>query len=289
MQRDAAPLLHNLAGEPPSEPRTPPLRVHMGGAESTTEPLSTAPAIARPPRLVMSSREALAANPLIALGGRSELSDTFKLLRSRVVQRMEADGHRVLAMTSPRRFPGKSVSAANLAIALAASFDASVLLIDADLTDHSLQRVFGLEAEAGLFEYLTGQLVLEDLLILPGLDRMCVIPAGRVSSSASAELVGARVMRELIGGLRRQDPDRWILVDLPPMLESADAVTFLPQADTTLLFVEEHRTRRPDLERCAELLAPFSLLGTVMAPVLPPERTRGRWGLPWKRGKAPGA
>ena len=60
-------------------------------------------------------------------------------------------------------------------------------------------------------------------------------------------------------------PDRILIVDLPPALDTADALAFLPLADTTLVVIEEHTTRMADMESLAELLAPFELVGSVMS------------------------
>src|SRR5262249_7900826 len=73
-------------------------------------------------------------------GDRSELAEVFKMLRNQLMLRMRADGHRVLAVTSPRDIEGKSLTAVNLALTLAADHDTAVLLIDADLARHGLQR-----------------------------------------------------------------------------------------------------------------------------------------------------
>ena len=51
----------------------------------------------------------------------------------------------------------------------------------------------------------------------------------------------------------------------PPLLDTADALAFLPQADTTLVVIEEHTTSMQDMESVADLLTPFNLIGSVMS------------------------
>jgi Mrp family chromosome partitioning ATPase len=96
-------------------------------------------------------------------------------------------------------------------------------------------------------------------------------------------LLATRAAQQLIRAMKERYPDRYIIVDLPPLLDTADALAFLPQVDTTLLVVEEHTSSMADMEAVAEMLAPFSLIGTVMSQ--PPEtepRPDGRRA-PWLR------
>lgn len=199
---------------------------------------------------------------------RSELAETFKMLRNQVLQRMQADGHRVLAVTSPRAIAGKSLCALNLALAIAADFDSTVLLIDADLSGAGLQRLFGLDGASGLGDHLLRGVPLSELLVNPGIERFVYLPASGGAVAQSSELLSTRVTRELIAEMKARYPDRLIVVDLPPALDTADALAFLPLADTTLVVVEEHTTKMGDMESLARLLEPFALVGTVMSRAL---------------------
>jgi hypothetical protein len=222
---------------------------------------------------------------------RSDLSEVFKRLRSQLLQRLQSDGHSLLAITSPRALPGKSLTAVNLALALAAELDRTALLVDADLSGEGLSTLFGLEREAGLGEHLSQGAAIPGLLVNPGLQRLVVLPAGTVGRQNSAELLATRSARQLMQELKQRYPDRLVIVDLPPLLDSADALAFLPLADTTLLVVEEHGTALSDMETANELLAPFNLVGAVLTQPQPaPGPARRRW-LPWRRtgaSQAPG-
>lgn len=203
---------------------------------------------------------------------RSALSESFRMLRNQVLQRMRAEGHQLLAITSARRIEGKSLTAVNLALTIAADFDSTVLLVDADLNGNGLQRLFGLGDRPGLSDHLTQGTPLCQLLVNPGQERFVILPAGKEAGLNSAELLATRTAQQLFHEIRHRYPDRYVIVDLPPVLDTADAVAFLPQAETTLVVVEEHTTALGDIERMAELLAPFNVMGTVMSQA--PERER---------------
>jgi len=196
---------------------------------------------------------------------RSVLSESFKMLRNQVLQRLRADGHKLLAVTSPRGIEGKSLTAVNLALTIAADYDSAVLLVDADLSGGGLQSMFGLDGTRGLSDYLMNGAPISELLVNPGLARFVLLPAGQQAVLNSAELLATKLAQKLISEMKHRYADRYIIVDLPPLLDTADALAFLPQVDTTLVVVEEHTTSIQDMESMAELLAPFNLIGTVMS------------------------
>jgi protein-tyrosine kinase len=222
-------------------------------------------------RVVPGAWQWLQGRPGVARRDRSELAEAYRMLRNQVLFRMRTEGHKLLAVTSPRAIAGKSLTALNLALAIAADYDSSVLLIDADLSQRHLQRLFGLGDAPGLTEHLTLGARVSKLLVNPGVDRFVFLPAGRFSVEDSAELLATRTAQQLIQGMKERYQDRFIVVDLPPLLGRADALAFLPQADTTLVVVEENTTTVPDMQAAAELLAPFNLIGTVMSERAEPE------------------
>jgi Mrp family chromosome partitioning ATPase len=239
-------------------------------------------------RVVPGALARLQRTPGVVRADRSELAETFKMLRSQLFQRLRADGHSLLAVTSPRHIEGKSLTAVNLALAIAAEMDSAVLLIDADLSGRGLQTLFGLEGLPGLGEHLAQGTPIPELLVNPGVERFVLLPAGGGGTLHSAELLGTRAAQHLIREMKQRYSDRYVIVDLPPLLETADALAFLPQADTTLMVVEEHTTSITDMEQANELMAPFNLVGAVVTKARDKPGRGQRPGL-WQRlfkGKA---
>jgi capsular exopolysaccharide synthesis family protein len=231
-------------------------------------------------RVVSSAATQLRRVPGIVTMDRSPLSDSYRILRAQVLQRLRALGHNLLAVTSPRDHQSKTLTAVNLALCMAAEADKTVLLIDGNLSSPNLHNVFGLEHQRGLGDYLTGESELADLLINPGIDRLVVMPAGPPVIN-SCELLAIEGMAHLMGELKRRYQDRYVIFDLPPLFPSADTLTILPKMEATLLVVDENKTMREDLEAAAELLAPFNLIGTVLKKADPVEASARRE--PWYR------
>ena len=68
----------------------------------------------------------------------------------------------------------------------------------------------------------------------------------------SSEVLAGLATRRLFNELKGRDPGRLLIVDLPPVLLSDDALTVAPLLDGVVLVVNERRTRREDIVRVVE-------------------------------------
>ena len=107
----------------------------------------------------------------------NELLDTFRVLRTRVLQRLEAANYTTLGIVSANKGDGKTVTAINLAVSFAMNVDKTVLLVDADLRSPRIHQYFGLRASPGLQDYLLADVPLSNCLVHPNIDRMVILPA----------------------------------------------------------------------------------------------------------------
>jgi protein-tyrosine kinase len=188
----------------------------------------------------------------------------FRMLRTQVLQRMNAHGWRSLAVFGATPSDGKTTTAINLAVSLASDHSHSVLLVDFDFRRPSLAARLGLAPEFGGDDALTGAAALEDCLYHPaGLERLVVLPARHTLVNSSEVLAGPRC-RAIVTELRDRYPDRIIVFDLPPVLAADDALAFAPLVECGLVVAAESRTRRHDLVRTVELLHKTPLVGTVL-------------------------
>lgn len=205
----------------------------------------------------------LARERLVAVRETAPAAQAFKMLRTRLLHRLDAAGINSFAVTSPRGHEGKSLVAANLAIALAKTVTRTVLLVDADLQRPSVHRSFGLEPEHGLSDCITGEAEVGDCLINPGIARLTLLPQPRPVETA-AELLGSPAMAGLAAELRERYPDRIVVYDCAPLLETDDPLEVLRFVGGCLLVVRDERTARADLGRVAALIGEERYLGTVL-------------------------
>jgi capsular exopolysaccharide synthesis family protein len=213
---------------------------------------------------VVSPRQSLLLeNRVVSAVGHRPVADAYKIMCVQVLQRLrERDGN-ALAIVSPGDGEGRTLTAINLAISLASEVDQTVLLVDADLRKPSVHKFFGYAPEAGLSDHLVSGVPLEEILINPGIERFVILPGGRPLAN-SVEMLGSTKMRKLVAELKERYPSRIVIFDLPPVLSVADTLAFAPYVDAALMVVQEHKTRRADIFRAAEMLKSVDLIGTIL-------------------------
>lgn len=223
------------------------------------------------PVVVEESAQEFVVDPALLLGNfvmaqqsKSPAAEAMRMLRTQVSQRMASKGWRTLAIIAPRKGDGCTHVGINLAIALASDVRHSALLVDLNLREPGVAERFGLTGlEYGVEDVVHGNHKPEDCLWRPeGFERFLLLPA-RSSELASVEVPKFR-LRELAVDLRSRHPHRYVLFDLPPVLDYDDALAFCPYVDCALLVVGEGATARTDVTRTLELLRNTPVVGVVL-------------------------
>ena len=189
---------------------------------------------------------------VVVTQSQSPISEAYRVLRTNL--QFAAVGHPLdtLMVTSAGPGEGKSMTAANLAAALAQG-GRQVILVDGDLHRPRQHRVFGLRNNTGvttaLITDVAGNLdnILQDTSV-PGLR---VLTSGPLPPNA-AELLGSMRMRELLADLHTRADI--VVVDSPPVTALSDAAVLSTQTDGVLLVVDAGRTRREMAKRATEAL-----------------------------------
>jgi protein-tyrosine kinase len=169
---------------------------------------------------------------------------------------------RVIAISSPAAGDGKTVTAINLAGALARGSDDRVLLIDADLRRPSVARQLGIaDATMGLADALSnGNTRVVDVVRRLDAYNLDVIPAGTPRSGISQLLRSPRLDAFLQEARRRY---AYIVVDTPPLLPVFDSALLAKWVDGVLMVVSANRTPRKLLGEALNMLDESKVLGIV--------------------------
>lgn len=214
-------------------------------------------------KMVEVSPQQLLENRIIAALPEHPFKDSYRMLRTRVLQTMRNNGWTSVAVTGPATGCGKTLTAINLAVSLAMEVSNTVLLVDLDLRRPAVHKYFGYEPELGLSDYLTTDVPLHQLLFTPSIDRLVVLP-GRSALPNSAEMLRSPRMIALVNELKTRYPDRLIVFDLPPILAADDALAFSPYTDCFLMVAESGGTKKDDLQKAYSILKNTPLVGTVL-------------------------
>ncbi len=190
----------------------------------------------------------------------------YNLLRTQVLQTMRNRGWNSLAIVSPNDGEGKTLTAVNLAIAIAKEVNQTVLLADYDLQNPQIDRYFGFEVERGISDYIQFGTPINEILVNPGTERLVILP-GKGSMANSSETLLSPRMVQLTEEIKSRYPSRIIIFDLPPILSKDDAVAFSPYVDAFLLVFEEGRTTREDILYTSALIKDKPVIGTLLNKV----------------------
>lgn len=168
---------------------------------------------------------------------------------------------KVVAITSSIPAEGKSVTAANLAIAMSRAGH-SVVILDADLRRPTIGKMFGMEQSVGLVDVLRGRASVGDVLQPWGSLSLTVLPAGGATSIPS-ELLGTVAMARLVAELRSEYD--FVIIDCPPLVPVTDASIVATLTDGVVLLVRPDKVTKAQLERSLSNLERVraNLLGIV--------------------------
>lgn len=187
----------------------------------------------------------------------------FDVLRTQVLQKMDQNGWRTLAITSPTLESGKTVVAINLATSIAHQTQRTAMLVDFDLRRPMVANYLGLPARMSLNDVFAGNTLMQDALVNPGLPRLVVLPTQRPEAKSS-ELLSSRRVGDIITDLRNRYQDRVVIFDLPPVLAADDVIAVLPRIDCVLMVVGSGMSTQKEIEEAMRHLGGANLLGVVL-------------------------
>lgn len=183
---------------------------------------------------------------------RSPAAEAFRALRTNLEFAALDQRYRTIVVTSAAAHEGKTVVAANLAIAYAQG-GKQVILVDADLRLPGLQLMFGLDDTIGLTDLARSDAPSLDTALhateVPGLR---ILTAGTIPPNP-AELLGSQRMKALI--VRLLDAADVLVIDTAPVGVVTDAALLAADADATVLVVRESFASERIVRRGREALA----------------------------------
>ncbi len=187
----------------------------------------------------------------------------FNLLRTKVYKALTDHHWRTLAITSPTARCGKTMVAINLAFSLARQPFCRTVLLDLDLKKAGVARAIGASTPQSVGDYLQGNAEFEECFVRIGDNLTLGLNTHPISQSA--ELMQGRRLSELLEKVRARLAPDVLVVDLPPMLSTDEAIAFLPRVDASLLVVAAGTTTAPQIEECERGLRPSAgYLGVVL-------------------------
>jgi capsular exopolysaccharide synthesis family protein len=203
---------------------------------------------------------------------KASASEAYKSIRTALYFSNQADGQKILQVTSPTPADGKSTVAANIAIAVAQS-GKSVLLLDADLRRPRIDKLFGIEVERGLSWLLSEAATSESDEKIPELlgevihesevPNLSILGAGKSPDNPS-ELLSSTHFDRLLDAVR--DKFDFILLDSPPLLAVTDPSNVAARVDGVLMVVRLRKNVKPLAAQATRMIETLesNLIGIVV-------------------------
>lgn len=207
--------------------------------------------------------EKLKQRRVVALQKYSPEASIFKMLRTKVLQKLRDNNWNSFAITAPTQGAGKSMISVNLSIAMAMESNQTVLLVDMDLKYPKIHWYFDMQINAGLRDYLTTDKPLSEILINPGVERLVVLP-GRGEATGSSEMLSGSKMQEMVKEIKTRYQSRIIIFDMPPILAADDVIATKDYYDAVLFVIEDGKSKPDEVSKALKMLSGYNLLGSVL-------------------------
>jgi len=203
---------------------------------------------------------------------KSAASEAYRMLRTNIHFSSGGDSFKVLVVTSTFPGEGKSLTAANLAIAFAQAGE-SVVLVDADMRRPSQHEEFELPESPGLSEAIVSGNIEASLRDGP-VQGLKLMTAG-ITPPNPSELLHSKRMDNLLANLKSRSD--LIILDAPPVLAVADASVLASKADGAIIVMNMTMSDKNASKRVIDSLKAVNarVLGTVITGMGPDRKRYG--------------
>ncbi|HBA93704.1 MAG TPA: capsular biosynthesis protein [Ruminococcaceae bacterium] len=202
-------------------------------------------------------------DPAKLLKGNSSfaIKEAYNAIRTNLMFTQHGDKCPIFVITSPMANNGKTINSANLAISFA-QMGKKTLIIDSDMRNPSLHKLFGLSSKNGLSEILAG---LTDNISVSKTDieNLSVLTAGKIPPNP-AELLASERMDKLLDFVREHYD--CVFIDTPPVNLVTDATVFAQKTTGYILIIKTDTTKLPELKVTVNTLETLnsSILGFII-------------------------
>jgi len=187
----------------------------------------------------------------------------YRMLRTRLLHRARTSNWTTIAVTSAGTNDGKTLTVINLALSLAREKSREIILLDMDMRNPSVCRALNVQPALELRDYLEHGDDVRDLFFCVGSDNL-LIAGGNTPTDRASELLASSKFEDLIQVIKRGTVDPIVLIDLPPVLVTDDALVVAPKVDAVLLVTSAGLTGRAELAKALDLLSEFPMAGVVL-------------------------
>lgn len=206
------------------------------------------------------------------------VKEAYNSIRTNLLFSQQGEKCPVFIVTSPTANNGKSINATNMAISFA-QMGKRTLLIDADMRNPTVHRMFSIPVKNGLSEILAG---LTDSITVSRTDveNLSILTAGKIPPNPTELLSSARMDKLLDFVKAHYD---CVFIDTPPINLVTDSTAFATKATGYILVVKSETTDIQEVRAAVNSLEQIeaNIVGFILNDV---NATGKRYSSYYKRG-----
>lgn len=192
------------------------------------------------------------------------VKEAYNSIRTNLLFTQKGEKCPIFVVTSPTANNGKTINSVNLAISYA-QMGKKTLIIDSDMRNPTIHRMFNIPLKDGLSEILAG---ITDSISATSTDieNLSVLPSGQIPPNP-AELLGSDRMNKLLDFVKEHFD--CVFIDSPPVNIVTDATIFASNVTGYILIVKSGVTDREDIKYSVSTLEQVNanILGFILNDV----------------------
>ena len=189
------------------------------------------------------------------------VKEAYNSIRTNLLFTQQGEKCPIFVVTSPTANNGKTINSANLAINFA-QMGKKTLVIDADMRNPSLHKLFSLSSRNGLSEILAG--LTDNITVTKtDIDNLSVLTSGKIPPNPT-ELLSSPRMDKLLDFVKEHYD--CVFIDTPPVNIVTDATVFSQKATGYVIIVKTDTTNVPELKTTVSTLQGINanILGFIL-------------------------
>ncbi len=219
---------------------TPEPGLHLRGLRFESPILVTPPRLNRSQELTPPPPWDVHPTLVSAYDRTSLITEQYRAARTWLLRRNTTGKRSCIAITSSVPREGKSVTTANLAVAMAEVRHMNVLAVDCDFRQGSLAKLFKMPNSPGLSDVLACRAKLSDVITPTPLGNLSLLPAGTCRDINPTELLNSTEAARVFDEIR--ESYHFTLVDTPPVQWLSDVGVIGALCSGIILVVRMNKT-----------------------------------------------
>ena len=193
---------------------------------------------------------------------KSVISEQYRAIRTNIEYSNVDQNTKTILVTSSDKNEGKTTTVSNLAVSFA-NLNKKVLLIDCDLRNASIHKMFKINNIYGLTDILAKDKAVDKCIQKTELENLYVLTAGAIPPNP-AEILSSEKMKNLIEDLKNIYD--YIFIDTPPIGLVTDAGVLSSFTDGVVLVVKSESVEKKYLEETKKKLDAVDarILGAIL-------------------------